>query len=159
MYVIHIAKEPLKFSCSHFTIFGHDKAERLHGHNYQVRVAISIDQVDPNLGLAFDFNEVKPMIRAICESLDERILLPNHSPFLKIKKNRKQIDVQFANKHYSFPEEDTALLPIVNISTEELARMISQQLMKEMAHLPHWISLKVNVEETRGQSISYTQKR
>lgn len=159
MYVIHIAKEPLKFSCSHFTIFSESKAERLHGHNYQVRVAIAIDQIDPKLGLAFDFNEVKPMIREICESLDESILVPRNSPFLKVSTGESQVEVQFGHKFYSFPKEDTVLLPIVNISTEELAKLISDQLIKQMAHLPHWTSLKVNVEETRGQSISYTQKR
>lgn len=159
MYVIHIAKEPLKFSCSHFTIFSATKAERLHGHNYQVRVAISIDQIDPRLGLAFDFNEVKPMIRQICDSLDERILVPMKSPYLEISQNQGQVNVLFGKKKYSFPVEDTALLPIVNISTEELARMISDRLFEQMKHLPHWTSLKVNIEETRGQSISYTQKR
>lgn len=159
MYVIHIAKEPLKFSCSHFTIFSETKAERLHGHNYQVRVAISIDQIDPKLGLAFDFNEVKPMIREICDSLDECILVPQNSPYLKIVSSDKQVDVDFGKKHYSFPKEDTAILPIVNISTEELSRLISDRLFKQMTHLPHWTSLKVNVEETRGQSISYTRKR
>lgn len=159
MYVIHIAKEPLKFSCSHFTIFSENKAERLHGHNYQVRVAISIDQIDPKLGLAFDFNEVKPMIREICDSLDECILVPQNSPYLKISSTDKQVNVDFGKKHYSFPKEDSVMLPIVNISTEELARLISDRLFKQMANLPCWTSLKVNVEETRGQSISYTRKR
>lgn len=159
MYVIHIAKEPLKFSCSHFTIFGENRAERLHGHNYQVRVAIDIDQIDPKLGLAFDFNEVKPMIREICESLDECILVPRNSPYLKIEATDDQVEVRFGRKFYSFPKDDTVLLPIVNISTEELAKMISDRLIKQMAPLPYWTGLKVNVEETRGQSISYSQKR
>jgi 6-pyruvoyltetrahydropterin/6-carboxytetrahydropterin synthase len=159
MYVIHIAKEPLKFSCSHFTIFSEKRAERLHGHNYQVSVAISIGQIDSKLGLAFDFNEVKPMIHEICQSLDECILVPLNSPYLKVDVTDNQVDVRFGQKFYSFPQEDTVLLPIVNISTEELAKLISERLIHQMAPLPHWTSLKVNVEETRGQSISYTQKR
>ncbi len=155
MYTINLAKEPFKFSCSHFTILSPTKAERLHGHNYQVRVSIAVRDTDPELGLAFDFNTVKPLIRAFCDELDERILLPKNSPFLKIQKDGGQIDVRFGKKRYGFPEEDTLTLPLVNITTEELSRFACERLVKDMKALPHWTLIKVSVEETRGQSVSY----
>lgn len=159
MYVVHLAKELFKFSCSHFTILAPDRAERLHGHNYQVRISIKVSGTDPKLGMAFDFNSVKPMIRTFCDRLDERILLPEHSPFLKIEKAVQQINVSFANKNYSFPAEDCLLLPLVNITSEELARFAVESLARQMDALPLWTALEVNVEETRGQSVSYSITR
>lgn len=159
MYTLHLAKEPFKFSCSHFTILAANKAERLHGHNYQVRVAISVPELDPKLGFAFDFNSVKPLIRQFCEELDERILLPKNSAFLKIQSRDSQAHVQFGPKSYSFPKEDTFELPVVNITAEELARYLCDRLVGAMVALPNWTSVKVNVEETRGQSVSYRRSR
>jgi 6-pyruvoyltetrahydropterin/6-carboxytetrahydropterin synthase len=159
MYVIHLAKEPFKFSCSHFTILSADKAERLHGHNYQVRIDIGVREIDRDLGMAFDFNAVKPLIRELCDQLDERILLPLNSPFLEVKSQAGQVEARFGAKHYSFPAEDTVLLPLANISSEELARHISERLTERMQPLPQWTSLRVHIEETRGQSVSYSIKR
>ena len=159
MYTIHLAKEPFKFSCSHFTILSANEAERLHGHNYQVRISIETDDIDIKLGLAFDFNKVKPLIRQFCDELDERILLPLNSPYLTVLTREEQIDVKFGPKNYSFPVADCLTLPLVNITSEELARYACERLMRVMEPLPFWRSLKVNIEETRGQSVSYWLKR
>ncbi|HMN69692.1 MAG TPA: 6-carboxytetrahydropterin synthase [Bdellovibrionales bacterium] len=159
MYTIHLAKEPFKFSCSHFTILTPTYAERLHGHNYQVRVSISCPGTDPRLGLVFDFNKVKPMIRSFCQELDERILIPERSPFLTIDKSEDEVELKFRERRYVFPLGDTRFIPVVNITTEELARLACEKLHQEMRDLPVWTGLKVNVEETRGQSISYKMKR
>lgn len=156
MFVVHLAKEPFKFSCSHFTILAPDRAERLHGHNYQVRVDIRVKEVDPKLGLAFDFNTVKPLIRDFCDRLDERILLPLNSPYLKVETSGDQTHVKFGGKSYSFPTEDTLGLPLVNITSEELARYAGQELSQKMKNLPYWTTMQVNIEETRGQSVTYT---
>jgi 6-pyruvoyltetrahydropterin/6-carboxytetrahydropterin synthase len=159
VYTVHLAKEPFKFSCSHFTILAADRAERLHGHNYQVQVDISVDKVDPKLGFAFDFNAVKPLIRALCDELDERILLPTQSPYLKFDDDQTRVEVSFGRKRYVFPSEDTRLLPLINITSEELARHLCERLAMAMNALPHWTALRVHVEETRGQSVSFQRAR
>jgi 6-pyruvoyltetrahydropterin/6-carboxytetrahydropterin synthase len=159
MYTVHLAKEPFKFSCSHFTILGLDHAERLHGHNYQMKVSIQVSGTDEKLGFAFDFNEVKPLIRRLCDELDERILIAAKSPYLKLKSEGSSIEVEFAGKRYVFPSEDTMVLPLVNITSEELARYSGERFKKDFAHLSFWTSLEVNVEETRGQSVSYFVRR
>jgi 6-pyruvoyl-tetrahydropterin synthase len=43
---IELAKEDFKFSAAHFTLFGPDAAERLHGHNYRVTVAVEGEELD-----------------------------------------------------------------------------------------------------------------
>jgi 6-pyruvoyltetrahydropterin/6-carboxytetrahydropterin synthase len=159
MYTVHLAKEPFKFSCSHFTILSAEHAERLHGHNYQMRVDVELETVDPKLGMAFDFNAVKPMIRMICTELDERILLPAESPYLKIKNEGAQLSVSFNQKNYMFPSEDCLILPLSNTTSEELARYACERLSLAMAAQKFWTSIQVEVEETRGQSVSFRKSR
>lgn len=154
---IQLAKEDFKFSGTHFTILSSTEAERLHGHNYYVQISVQVKSVDPQLGMAFDFNRIKPHVRKICKSLDEYVLLPENSPFLKIEKNEKQIRIQFSNKHYSFPHEDVRLLPLVNITSEELARFISESLKPDL-QIPQIESWEISVEETRGQKVTYWSK-
>lgn len=159
MYTVHLAKEPFKFSCSHFTILSASQAERLHGHNYQMRVDLDLTDVDPKLGMAFDFNQIKPKIRMLCDELDERILLPENSPYLKMTTDGSQVQVRFGHKTYSFPEEDCLRLPVANITTEELSRYICRRLATAIAEVPQWRALRVNIEETRGQSVTFSQSR
>ncbi len=159
MYTIHLAKEPFKFSCSHFTIFSSEHAERLHGHNYQMRVDITLDKIDPKLGMAFDFNAVKPKIRMICDELDERILLPTNSPYLKISEEGSQLRVVFNHKTYVFPAEDCLRLPLTNVTSEELSRYMCERLFAMLKEQSFWTSVQVEVEETRGQSVSYIKSR
>src|SRR3954471_3602521 len=71
---ILIEKEYLKFSCAHFLIFPDGSKERLHGHNYQV--VAEIDGLLSEFGLVIDFKQVKPIIREICDALDEHWILP-----------------------------------------------------------------------------------
>lgn len=156
-FAIHLQKENFKFSCSHFTVLSKDTAEHLHGHNYQLRVSLKISDLDPNLGFAFDFNMVKPIIKGLCDEVDEKILLPLDSPYVSVKESNEQIHVQFKSRKYSFPKEDSVLLPISNVTSEELARWFGKRLAKELKNIPQLTKLRVSVEETRGQSVSYTQ--
>ena len=87
---IRLEKESIKFSCSHFTIFGPDKAEALHGHNYYVTAEFGLRELDETLGMAFDFNLLKPLLKQEADRLDEHILVPNRSPFLKIERTTEQ---------------------------------------------------------------------
>lgn len=157
-FVIHLQKENFKFSCSHFTVLSRDTAERLHGHNYQMRVSLRISDLDPDLGFAFDFNFIKPIIKRLCDELDEKILLPLESPYVSVGETGEQVEVRFKSRHYSFPKEDCVLLSVANVTSEELARWMCQQLIKELNEVPRLEKLRVSVEETRGQSVSYTQK-
>lgn len=156
-YTINIAKESHKFSCTHFTIFSATKAERMHGHNYRVSVQIELENVISELGMAFDFNEVKPQIKSLCEELDEYILLPENSPYLSLDRNNQQIQIRFDQKSYSLPIEDVKLLPLVNITTEELSRYFCMKLSESFAQLP-LTSVSVTIQETQGQSVTFRQE-
>ena len=67
---LHLAKQNFKFSSGHFLIFDDLNAEKLHGHNYQVQVHISVpEEVDlSKTGYFVDFSEFKKVIK---EHLDQ----------------------------------------------------------------------------------------
>lgn len=160
LFRIRLAKENFKFSCSHFTIFGPGNAESLHGHNYYVSAELTLSGIDSELGMAFDFNLVKPMLRAIADKLDERVLLPETSKLLKIEEAGSQVNVVFGTKSYSFPSADVSILPVVNITSEELARYFAENFVNQVkssgeASLKKIRSVSIGVEETRGQIVFY----
>ncbi len=154
-YRFRLAKESFKFSCTHFTIFGPHSAEHMHGHNYMVAFDFTCEDVQKDLGLAFDFNEFKPLMKKACDELDESILIPTKSPYLKINESENEVEVIFNKKRYVLPKEDTRMLPITNISIEELASYMHQQLSSQLK--PAWkvTRLAVTIQETAGQSVSF----
>ena len=61
-----LQKQNFKFSSAHFLIFDKHRAERLHGHNYQVKVDITVPPEAELMkeGYFIDFNEFKKLIKA-----------------------------------------------------------------------------------------------
>lgn len=74
MLRIQVEKERHKFSAAHFTVFEDGHAEKLHGHNYAVGVGVEGDTVQN--GLLVPFDELKVMIKELCDQWDEFVLLP-----------------------------------------------------------------------------------
>lgn len=160
-YILDLAKENFKFAAAHFAIFGPGCAERLHGHNYYVSLQFKTTKIDNKLGLSVEFNELKPLVKKACEELDEFVLFPQKSPYLKITKEKinKQecYKIIFAKKTYILPAEDVKLVPVLNISCEELSLYIWNKLKKDFKKYPQIKSFTVTVEETRGQKGAYTE--
>jgi 6-pyruvoyltetrahydropterin/6-carboxytetrahydropterin synthase len=155
---IRIEKESIKFSCSHFTIFGPDRAEPLHGHNYYVSAEFRLSELDPQLGMAFDFNLLKPILKEEAEKLDEHILVPTQSPFLALERTPTELTVTFGKKRYVFPKEDVMEIAAVNITSEELARDFAMKLkarFSKHAEFKRITSLTIGIQETRGQTVFY----
>lgn len=153
-YTVSLSKDQFKFSASHFTIFSKSKSEHLHGHNYYARLSIEFAELDPSTGISVEFAKLKELFKTTCDAIDEKVLLPENSPYLKIKEVKSNIEVEFNKKFYSFPKEDCVKLKIVNTSSENLAQWLSQKMEKKLKDLGA-LSFTVDLEETRGQSVSY----
>jgi 6-pyruvoyltetrahydropterin/6-carboxytetrahydropterin synthase len=147
---IEITKDYLHFSAAHFTIFSATERENLHGHNFDVSCSLDT-AVGPN-GLAFDYNVVKDRLMALCDELDERVLLPAQSPHLKFEHDGGYLIVRFADERIPFLERDALLLPIRNATVEEFARWFAQRLGAdaELSRQPIE-SLNVRVSSGPGQ--------
>jgi len=156
-FELEINKENFKFAASHFALFGPSYGERMHGHNYNLSLRLTTSQLDPKLGISVEFNELKPAIVDACKQLDEYILIPENSPYLNIQKGETEIKVEFAKKTYVFPREDVLLLPLLNISCEELSRYLWQQLKPTIKKFENIESMSIQIQETPGQSARFTQ--
>lgn len=165
---IRLAKETFKFSASHFTLFSSTEAERLHGHNYQVRVETDLQGLDAH-GMGFEFNSLKPVIKTATDLWDERVLIPTESPFLKIGEETVRGEphwvVDFHTRSYRLPKSDVVMLKTANVTSEELARLMAFEIVRgwkklaasDLANLAKRVlSITVTVEETRGQGASFT---
>ena len=126
---IEISKEYLHFSAAHFTIFSATERERLHGHNF--RVAVHITAPVGDIGLCFDYNIIKKQLLALCESLDEYVLMPANSPHLTINQLDKHYEIIFNGSSMQLPIDEVILVPVRNISVEELAAYFLDQVIND----------------------------
>ena len=128
---LYIDKERHKFSAAHYTIFSATERERLHGHNYSVSACIVAPMGDN--GFAADYNVYKHRLGALCEQLDEYMLLAGQSPYQQIAEDGAYYRVDFAAEQMLFLRSDTLVLPIRNATVEELSRYLLQGLIASSA--------------------------
>lgn len=142
---LEIHKEELSFSAGHFTIFSATEREQLHGHNYYVSLNLNV-KIAHN-GLSFDYRYYKNKMLALCEQLDRHFLLPSLSPYLKLEENGDYWLAHFNHQKIPFLKEDVIILPLTNITIEELSHWFLHHLLKEkeqlIIHAIHGISVKV----------------
>lgn len=155
---LHLSKQNFKFSSGHFLIFDENRAEMLHGHNYQVKVDLfEVEASASQKGYLIDFYDLKKIIKDLCDQWDEHVLLPANHPDMnkKISANGKNDDINFRDRFYSFPKNEVVWLPVENTSVESLSKIFAQNLLKQLE--PMGVrKLKVSIEETLGQSASTT---
>jgi 6-pyruvoyltetrahydropterin/6-carboxytetrahydropterin synthase len=151
---LRLAKQDFAFAAAHFTLFVGREAERLHGHNYRVRVELCGPELDAE-GMLIPVAALKERIRALCAALDERILIPEKSPRLELRREGDALAVALGGRCYRFPAAEVALLPLPNVTIEALARHLWESLAPALAGSPVR-RLAVEVEETAGQSAAWS---
>lgn len=151
-YRVLVEKDYLKFSAAHFIAYKGFR-EPLHGHNYQVSVAIS-GAVGPD-GYVLDFGIVKRITKGVCAELDERVLVPAESDCLTVARDGASVVLTYEDgTRFVFPASDTVLLPIVHASAEELATYVLGRLRQGLdAHAVRGLThIEVGVSEAPGQA-------
>ena len=126
---IELFKEEMKFSAGHFTILSPTERERLHGHNFTVYVAIT-GSVDES-GLMGEYGAFKRFLFDACRSLNEYFLLPGESPYLTIREEGEHLYALFNGEEIPFLKRDVQVLPVRNVTIEEMARMLSERFVRE----------------------------
>lgn len=148
----------MHFSAAHFTIFSASERENLHGHNFFV-AADAVGRIGED-GLCFDYNALKLRLRALCEALDEIVLLPTRSPHLTVAEGDDDVIVTFAGERLSFLRRDVKLLPLRNVTVEELAQYFVNELAADRGFLDLSIdSLQLRVSSGPGQWAQATWER
>lgn len=147
-----LCKQAMKFSAAHFTLFGPGSRERLHGHDYFVSARLQARVGED--GLCFDYGLVKRPLMALCQELDEYVLLPGESPLLRIEREGQGVTAVFGEERIPFLASDVRVLPLANITLEELARWFLGRVLAECgAHFEGWgvRTLQLSIEAGPGQ--------
>jgi len=151
-YSVVVSKDYLKFAAAHFIAYPGFR-EPLHGHNYQVSVRVEADLGAD--GYVLDFGLVKRVAKALCEELDERVVVPGRSDCLAIAiEDARVVMTTPEGDAFQFPRRDCVVLPIVHSSAEELAAYLLGRLRTALATEAGGrglVALEVGVAEAPGQ--------
>jgi 6-pyruvoyltetrahydropterin/6-carboxytetrahydropterin synthase len=157
---VSVYKQYFEFSAGHFITYG-GRCETLHGHNYQVEVALFGENGSD--GFLYNFSDLKPLVRQECNALDHLMLLAAHNPHLTYIESEGEVEVRFGLRRYIFPRDEVILLPIENTTAELLAcyllgrirEGLSKQARSELDKLHR---IEVMVEEQPGQAAFYAEE-
>lgn len=149
----------MKFSAGHTTIFSATDREPLHGHMYNVYLGLTT-LVEDN-GMTFDYRYYKERIHQLCKHLNQTFLMPAFSPFLEYAEDDTYYYFTFNHKKIPFLKEDVTILPLSNITVEELSRWFVGELIKDQDELDRHRIQKVVVKvfSAPGQSASHEWHR
>lgn len=153
---IRVYKQYFNFAASHFMIFNDGTREPLHGHNY--KISLRGDSLALEADMVFDFLDIKPIVREVCDSLDHKLLLPGQCPQIDIKRSGRNWEVRTQDdSFFSIPVSDTLILPILNTSAERLAVYLAGEIVNLVKARYNFTfqSLELEVEETPGQCAIY----
>lgn len=159
MTTVELQKESMKFSAGHTTIFSATEREPLHGHMYTVYLGLTTEVVEN--GMTFDYRYYKKKIIQLCRYLNQTFLMPEFSPHLHFREDDTYYYFTFDGKTMPFLKEDVTILPVTNITVEELSRWLVARLIEEKEELErHRIhGLEVKVFSAPGQSANHCWSR
>ena len=156
---VDLSKERMKFSAGHFTVFSPSERENLHGHNFTVGAVFTT--AVPEEGLACDYAVLKKHVQAICDRLDEKVLIATKSPHIAIAHEGGQVRIRFAGEEMILPARDVEELPISNVTIEELSMLFLGELMESLPRelRPLIESVSVRISSGAGQGATSKWER
>ncbi len=150
--IVELHKEELKFSAGHFMLFSATQRENMHGHDYQIQAAFHT--LIQHNGMSFDCRLYKQRLLKICQSLDYRFLLPGQSEYMSVTEEDDRWITTFNSQTIPFLKQDSVVLPICNVTLEELSHWFLEQLTQDQVELKshHIQGIMLKVFNGRGES-------
>ena len=158
-FKVTVTEDYLVFPSAHFITFEGHRCESLHGHNYRVGVVLE-GELEEESWYVYDFRNLKKVMRALCDEIDHKVLLPLENPRLQVEERDDSVTVAYDGKpRYLFPRSDCALLPVPNTTVEMLAQYLVGQLRGRLegAGAKRLRAIELEVEENFGQSAVYRE--
>lgn len=124
--IVELTTDELKFSAGHFMLLSATERETMHGHDYAVRAALHT--LYHHNGMGFDCRLYKQKLKALCQSLDYRFLLPMTSDYLRLEETATEWRCHHNQQMFTFPKKDAVALPVCNVTLEELSHWFLAQL-------------------------------
>ncbi len=108
MYQVSVEED---FDAAHFLRDYGGKCEKLHGHRFKVTATVSANRLN-EIGLAFDFTELKGHLRQILTDFDHTCL-NEVSPFDKLNPSSENIALTIYNRLKAhIPQESVSLTSV-----------------------------------------------
>lgn len=128
------------------------EGETFHGHNFRVTVKVYGELNENHMAnhMVIDFRDIKKILDSVCSELDHKIIVPSKASSVKILD--KEVELRSNEKFYSFPKEDTSIIPIESATAELIAKYIHTKLKEKITNK---ISVKIN--ESSGCSAEYSE--
>lgn len=148
---VDVSKEQFVFSSAHFITFAGDICERIHGHNYGVKVTVE-GPLDENRYVV-DFIALRDAVLAETQSLDHHVLLPAEHAEIRVSSDDRETTARFRERRWVFPNEDCVILPVINTTAEEIARVLAERVRERTrpAFGDALTAIEVGVDENCGQ--------
>jgi len=148
---VDVTKQQFVFSAAHFITFAGDICERIHGHNYAVRASVE-GPLDQNRYVV-DFIALRDAVLEQTLSLDHHVILPRDHAEIKVSSDEKETTATFRDRRWVFPNEDCVILPVINTTAEEIARVIALRVIEKTREKfgSALTSIEVAVDENCGQ--------
>jgi 6-pyruvoyltetrahydropterin/6-carboxytetrahydropterin synthase len=149
---LFVGQDQHKFSVAHMTVFPDGSKERLHGHNFNVSVAVDLRLVA--FETLLDIGIVKAAVEAQCREWNERLLLAEHNPHFEILAREPELEFRLCGRRYVVPADEVILLPIDNVIVENLSMEFARRVVARLglALRPEVVAgVEVDVREARGQ--------
>jgi 6-pyruvoyltetrahydropterin/6-carboxytetrahydropterin synthase len=112
-------------------------------------------------GLCFDYGLLKRRIVELCRELNEWMLLPGESPLLSIEGDGALLHAVFGDERIPFLAADVKVLPLANISVEELASWFLGRLLEDRAQVDAFridvLDVEVASGPGQGATVSWTR--
>jgi len=141
----------IRFSAAH-CILGHETCGNLHGHTYAISARVQ-GELQP-MGMVMDFTQLSQVLKNLAEQLDHKTLIPSNNTVVNVTK--ETVTLQSDCKTYSIPRQDCVLLPMEQVTAEELATYIASQVQQHLTFPKTVTSLEIIVDEGYGYSASTT---
>lgn len=159
-WTLHIRKDNFKFSAAHMTVFPNGDKEGLHGHNYQVELAVEL--AEPGLGRMLSYEVFKQALRTVCATWDEKVLIAGDNPWLEtLPAEAGEYAFRLCGKRYVLPADEVAVLEMNNVTAENLAQALFERFWAELTRDPAipWrkriIAVSLRIDESPGQGATY----
>lgn len=150
---LFVGQDQHKFSVAHMTVFPDGTKEKLHGHNFHVHVTVDLRSIA--FADLLDIGVLKHAVVGQCKEWNEHLLVAGRNPFHEVvRHDAAELELRLCGKRYVVPAEDAVVLPIDNVTVENLAVCFAERLVERLGTtLRRDVveGVEVEVLEIRGQ--------
>lgn len=120
----------------------HEKCHRIHGHGFRVRILVE-GEIDAEKGIVVDFKELGAALDEWHAELDHKFLAPQDAVLGLWNRDRLRFEVEcpgscgdtseayLIDSKYVIPKEDVVVMPMKEVSTENLAQYFLNYLFRK----------------------------